>query len=164
MGDDLTYKVGSDEKTVKIPIQWMDITGSRGLPDTMVRHEVRIRARIGDGRPVSDFQASKHSLVDAGDPGTDAPERNDQWTPMHYAWRHNDANGWLDHSGLPWNKRHPGPSQDGDDHQPPPGSDDQNQFSPTSPGDDEEPDQNICLLYTSPSPRDATLSRMPSSA
>ena len=24
--------------------------------------------------------------------------------------------------------------------------------------------QNICLLYTSPSPRDATLSRMPSSA
>ena len=26
------------------------------------------------------------------------------------------------------------------------------------------PDANICLLYTSPSPRDATLSRMPSSA
>ena len=26
------------------------------------------------------------------------------------------------------------------------------------------PDYNICLLYTSPSPRDATLSRMPSSA
>ena len=25
-------------------------------------------------------------------------------------------------------------------------------------------DPNICLLYTSPSPRDATLSRMPSSA
>ena len=25
-------------------------------------------------------------------------------------------------------------------------------------------DTNICLLYTSPSPRDATLSRMPSSA
>ena len=25
-------------------------------------------------------------------------------------------------------------------------------------------DSNICLLYTSPSPRDATLSRMPSSA
>ena len=28
----------------------------------------------------------------------------------------------------------------------------------------ESPDGNICLLYTSPSPRDATLSRMPSSA
>ena len=27
-----------------------------------------------------------------------------------------------------------------------------------------ENDQYICLLYTSPSPRDATLSRMPSSA
>ena len=27
-----------------------------------------------------------------------------------------------------------------------------------------EPTQMICLLYTSPSPRDATLSRMPSSA
>ena len=27
-----------------------------------------------------------------------------------------------------------------------------------------EVDNNICLLYTSPSPRDATLSRMPSSA
>ena len=27
-----------------------------------------------------------------------------------------------------------------------------------------ERDRNICLLYTSPSPRDATLSRMPSSA
>ena len=26
------------------------------------------------------------------------------------------------------------------------------------------PKSNICLLYTSPSPRDATLSRMPSSA
>ena len=26
------------------------------------------------------------------------------------------------------------------------------------------PDRQICLLYTSPSPRDATLSRMPSSA
>ena len=26
------------------------------------------------------------------------------------------------------------------------------------------PDMNFCLLYTSPSPRDATLSRMPSSA
>ena len=25
-------------------------------------------------------------------------------------------------------------------------------------------DENFCLLYTSPSPRDATLSRMPSSA
>ena len=25
-------------------------------------------------------------------------------------------------------------------------------------------EQNVCLLYTSPSPRDATLSRMPSSA
>ena len=30
--------------------------------------------------------------------------------------------------------------------------------------DDSEADSNICLLYTSPSPRDATLSRMPSSA
>ena len=29
---------------------------------------------------------------------------------------------------------------------------------------DYDPDYNICLLYTSPSPRDATLSRMPSSA
>ena len=29
---------------------------------------------------------------------------------------------------------------------------------------DERVDPNICLLYTSPSPRDATLSRMPSSA
>ena len=28
----------------------------------------------------------------------------------------------------------------------------------------EDPEGNICLLYTSPSPRDATLSRMPSSA
>ena len=28
----------------------------------------------------------------------------------------------------------------------------------------DNPDQNCCLLYTSPSPRDATLSRMPSSA
>ena len=28
----------------------------------------------------------------------------------------------------------------------------------------QDPDQNPCLLYTSPSPRDATLSRMPSSA
>ena len=27
-----------------------------------------------------------------------------------------------------------------------------------------KPDMRICLLYTSPSPRDATLSRMPSSA
>ena len=32
-------------------------------------------------------------------------------------------------------------------------------------GDQEEVDQtDSCLLYTSPSPRDATLSRMPSSA
>ena len=30
--------------------------------------------------------------------------------------------------------------------------------------DDEAPQVNTCLLYTSPSPRDATLSRMPSSA
>ena len=29
---------------------------------------------------------------------------------------------------------------------------------------DEDPMKAICLLYTSPSPRDATLSRMPSSA
>ena len=31
-------------------------------------------------------------------------------------------------------------------------------------GDLASDDANICLLYTSPSPRDATLSRMPSSA
>ena len=31
-------------------------------------------------------------------------------------------------------------------------------------GDDSPGYPNICLLYTSPSPRDATLSRMPSSA
>ena len=30
--------------------------------------------------------------------------------------------------------------------------------------DDDQVDDRICLLYTSPSPRDATLSRMPSSA
>ena len=30
--------------------------------------------------------------------------------------------------------------------------------------DSKEDQRNICLLYTSPSPRDATLSRMPSSA
>ena len=30
--------------------------------------------------------------------------------------------------------------------------------------DSEDDDNDICLLYTSPSPRDATLSRMPSSA
>ena len=30
--------------------------------------------------------------------------------------------------------------------------------------DNEEPGFNICLLYTSPSPRDRTRSRMPSSA
>ena len=30
--------------------------------------------------------------------------------------------------------------------------------------EEEEYDVGICLLYTSPSPRDATLSRMPSSA
>ena len=29
---------------------------------------------------------------------------------------------------------------------------------------DKDGENNICLLYTSPSPRDATLSRMPSSA
>ena len=29
---------------------------------------------------------------------------------------------------------------------------------------DKNPESNSCLLYTSPSPRDATLSRMPSSA
>ena len=29
---------------------------------------------------------------------------------------------------------------------------------------DRDNDKNTCLLYTSPSPRDATLSRMPSSA
>ena len=31
-------------------------------------------------------------------------------------------------------------------------------------GSNKDGDGNICLLYTSPSPRDATLSRMPSSA
>ena len=34
----------------------------------------------------------------------------------------------------------------------------------TRPGGDREANLNSCLLYTSPSPRDATLSRMPSSA
>ena len=32
------------------------------------------------------------------------------------------------------------------------------------PADVVEKDNKVCLLYTSPSPRDATLSRMPSSA
>ena len=32
------------------------------------------------------------------------------------------------------------------------------------PGISDEPQHNVCLLYTSPSPRDRSLSRMPSSA